>query len=1312
MITFTFSPPISIQNFSMCRLSAFFGLPICAADLVTRPSRSIITQSFDARERLTADPLHPGYLNGDGFGLGWYSSNPNDVIPCVYRQARPAWNDPNLSSIAEKVYTPVLFAHVRAASQGLGVSEATCHPFRYGRFLWMHNGNLGNFGKVRRKLLGGLSEKAFDFAVEHGGSDSAFCFAVFLSLVDDPRSRASPDKLRFWMMETLRILEGALRDVEADQTSLLNFVVSDGDSMAASRYVISLKNPNADAASLYYSSGNSYESDGDAPGNYAMMHTDRRPSMIIVSSEPLTERRADWVEVPRNSCVVVTKSMHILVSSLEKKCDSLVSRVLKNLDGQTLERRTAIKRSPSGKDGTLDGNVVGSTVRSTIRLPDRICLCSIVMGPFLISGTEDGSIHVWNIENDVLSEVLRAGHRPVLAMLADEESDILICATSASIVIVFKMDENKKFKVLYVMCCDGTGDILSLTRIGNKVYAGFSDTRVRCIIDDVYATNMYSRHEKTSSAASFSEQASFGEMSMVHPEYEFPKTTTFATHYGHVFALVTCLNGRLLCTGSGDGLLRIWDMEKEQCVQKRDDHTGAILVLAAYEIEQGTMLLSGSRDRSVKVWVWDGDNGFICKRTLRKHKDEVIFLAVLDDKIVSGSADGAVCVWCATTLALICQYRDNGLKAGSVSTKHKLLFTASSDGRIRVRDFLSKRRDLDHKKVPIEMRSYQAAKSFRPDMKNLEGKHPTKQLDGGLASAKNCCEIGVDDPWHRSKNAMKSKFVGPDGYEDFIVTEVQEDLDEAETLVPGVTNELILAPPMSPLVAANRNQLISSLLDEKKPGAFAENGFQLEDRDKGVSGDVRGTSEMHTKDSTSEALERRLMQDVLAKFVSFPTVSSREEHREDCWQGARYISNFLEAFGATVKFVVAQEENCDTYGGNPIVLARFASVNPNANTLTFYGHYDVMPVDTAEWNSDPWTLTSVDGYFYGRGSTDNKGPIVAMIFAIKRLLDCNPDGLSSNFVFVLQGEGETSNAGFKECITSNLHWFENTSTIITSNSYWLGEKKPCLTYGFRGVIELRVSVSGGIKNLHTGVDGGALFEPMNDLITILSTLVDASGVVCIPGFYDDVRPLDDAEKELLNGVDFDVDEYRTATGVDCFTAERTAEVLEARWRKPSVSIASIETSNVSGFSSILPNRVSAKISIRFVPDQDPSKIQKAITDHLGFEIRKRRSPNKLTVECLNRGDWWLGDLGCPQIQIAAEAIREVWGVDPEYVCEGGSMPLFSYLAKTLEAPLVQVPMGQSSDGAHLPNERIRGLNLFRGKEVLQRIVQGFMQSGL
>ena len=224
----------------MCRLTAYLGKPILAADLVTRPSRSVIRQSFDARERAGgsgSNVYEIGALNADGFGLGWYAdSDDNDTSPCVYTEVGPAWNNRNLNRLARKISSNCIFAHVRAAGPGMGVCECSCHPFQSGRFLFMHNGNIGGFETIRRSILASLKDFSFNYAISNSCSDTALAFAVFLDQLEEPNEQVSASRLKEMMVSTIRILCDFLDQHDIQETSLLNFVVTDGSSMAATRY--------------------------------------------------------------------------------------------------------------------------------------------------------------------------------------------------------------------------------------------------------------------------------------------------------------------------------------------------------------------------------------------------------------------------------------------------------------------------------------------------------------------------------------------------------------------------------------------------------------------------------------------------------------------------------------------------------------------------------------------------------------------------------------------------------------------------------------------------------------------------------------------------------------------------------------------------------------------------------------------------------------------------------------------------------------------------------------------------------------------
>ncbi|CAD7699259.1 unnamed protein product, partial [Ostreobium quekettii] len=227
----------------MCRLLAYVGDPILLAHLVLWPDRSIIKQSYDAQER-KMNPSLPshlchGNLNGDGFGIGWYSQEGSDTSPCVFTSVTPAWNNDNLARLSRKITSQLIFAHVRAAYPGMPVSEQNCHPFMWGRYMWMHNGVVGGFSKIKRRIVALLSDEAYN-TVASFHSDSAASFALFLHHLPSMTAPQSPDVL----------LQAMQEEMEAtSETSLLNFVVSDGNTVIATRYV----SPDTEEpASLYF----------------------------------------------------------------------------------------------------------------------------------------------------------------------------------------------------------------------------------------------------------------------------------------------------------------------------------------------------------------------------------------------------------------------------------------------------------------------------------------------------------------------------------------------------------------------------------------------------------------------------------------------------------------------------------------------------------------------------------------------------------------------------------------------------------------------------------------------------------------------------------------------------------------------------------------------------------------------------------------------------------------------------------------------------------------------------------------------------
>ncbi|KAJ1758458.1 glutamine amidotransferase subunit [Coemansia sp. RSA 2523] len=294
----------------MCRFLLYkSNSPILLADLLTRPAHSIIMQSFNCKLRL--DMRRP--MNGDGFGIGWFDEPRTQG--CIFTSTLPAWSNLNLQRLAEKIKSALVFAHVRATTGDTATSESNCHPWQYGNLMWMHNGNIGGFDRIKRQLQNALSEEIY-LSIQ-GTTDSEHAFALFLNMLDQPRTRVefTYQELRRAMLDTIAQINEWLDEAGVDETSLMNFAVTDGQTVVCTRYITSC---DLDAASLFYSSGSEFKSEADS-GQYRMVKANKREDVVVVASEPLTYERSDWLAIPTNTLLVITPKLNVHLYPIHDK---------------------------------------------------------------------------------------------------------------------------------------------------------------------------------------------------------------------------------------------------------------------------------------------------------------------------------------------------------------------------------------------------------------------------------------------------------------------------------------------------------------------------------------------------------------------------------------------------------------------------------------------------------------------------------------------------------------------------------------------------------------------------------------------------------------------------------------------------------------------------------------------------------------------------------------------------------------------------------------------------------------------------------
>jgi ergothioneine biosynthesis protein EgtC len=277
----------------MCRFLAYKGSSMLMADLITRPAYSLISQSNHPREG-------KGALNADGFGIGWYDRTIS-CEPAIFTSITPAWNNRNLFNIAEKIKSKCFFAHVRGATSGYALSEINCHPFKYKNFLWMHNGDIGDFYKIKRKLRESLPDKYYDHIF--GTTDSEHAFSLFLSFLGGNNQKYNKNELESAMQNTIAEIGKLKKEFKISAVNDLNFAVTDGNNLLVSRYSDDKKN---EPPSLYYAEGESLLL---KKNSYHIVKGKRK--FAIVASEPLTKNKKEWTLVKSNHLIMIDEDSGI-----------------------------------------------------------------------------------------------------------------------------------------------------------------------------------------------------------------------------------------------------------------------------------------------------------------------------------------------------------------------------------------------------------------------------------------------------------------------------------------------------------------------------------------------------------------------------------------------------------------------------------------------------------------------------------------------------------------------------------------------------------------------------------------------------------------------------------------------------------------------------------------------------------------------------------------------------------------------------------------------------------------------------------------
>lgn len=422
----------------------------------------------------------------------------------------------------------------------------------------------------------------------------------------------------------------------------------------------------------------------------------------------------------------------------------------------------------------------------------------------------------------------------------------------------------------------------------------------------------------------------------------------------------------------------------------------------------------------------------------------------------------------------------------------------------------------------------------------------------------------------------------------------------------------------------------------------------------------------------------------LCDVLRIASVSTDGLHGNEIQLAAEWVANQFKNLGLAAELL--------DHGGSPIVYAETPPV-PGAPTVLVYGHYDVQPPDPLdEWITPPFEPTRRNGDLFARGATDDKGQMLTHIKSAQAWLETR-GSLPVQLKFVIEGEEEVGSESLERLLNHDAKRLA-CDVVVVSDSSQFGPGQPAITYGLRGIACYELRLRGPKQDLHSGSFGGAVTNPANAVTRMMAALLDENGRIQVPGFYDDVLPLTDREREQLAALPHSDDSFQRKIGVSGLSGERGYTSLERRWARPSFDINGLFGGyQDDGAKTVLPARAGVKFSFRLVPDQDPEKIRRALQAHL-----EELCPPGIEMELLamHGAPGVVVSLDSPFMTAASTAIERGFGRPPVFIREGGSIPIVNTFRDKLRVDTLLLGWGQDDDNAHSPNEKFSMADFQRG----------------
>jgi acetylornithine deacetylase/succinyl-diaminopimelate desuccinylase-like protein len=445
-----------------------------------------------------------------------------------------------------------------------------------------------------------------------------------------------------------------------------------------------------------------------------------------------------------------------------------------------------------------------------------------------------------------------------------------------------------------------------------------------------------------------------------------------------------------------------------------------------------------------------------------------------------------------------------------------------------------------------------------------------------------------------------------------------------------------------------------------------------------------------------EVNKDRFLQELL-DLLRIPSVSAKSEHNDDMQACAKAVAKSLTDAGAQIATIYETE-------GHPIVYGEII-VDPSFPTVLVYGHYDVQPADPLElWHSGPFEPTIIDGKIFARGACDDKGQFYMHVKALEIMTKTN--SMCTNIKFVIEGEEEIGSPNLATFVKANKDLLK-ADVILISDTAMISMDNPSIDIGVRGLSYIEIEVTGPNRDLHSGVYGGAVANPITILSKMIAACHDENNHITIPGFYDDVIESTDAERAKMAEAPFDLNEFKQDLGIANVWGEKGYSTNERTGIRPTLEVNGIWGGYTGeGAKTVLPSKVFAKISCRLVPNQSSTVITEKVLNYF-----KSIAPDNVTVSAFEHhgGEPYITPIDSHEYQSAAKAIATTFGKEPIPVRGGGSIPICSLFEQELGLKIVFMGFGLDSDNLHSPNEKYDIVNFYKGIETIPFFHQFFAE---